>query len=131
MCLSASTIILFNKKTISRHGGDDLGALKRGEISSLHEMVEMTSQMYGFDETEKICLAVYHIVKGHVFGDGNKRTATLVLHNCLRENGYSYTGRPKDLAEKIIELASSDPKAKREAVLKFSYFLKSRLQDRC
>jgi len=130
MCLSLATLILFNKQALKKFGGDDLGVLKYDEIESLAEFVEMTCDLYGFDDIERDCLVVYQIVKKHFFGDGNKRTANYVLINCLREKGLAYVGRPKDLADKIIELASSDPNAKREAILQLSYFLKSHLQKR-
>ena len=84
--------------------------------------------MYAWDEIERICLAVYQIVKKHPFMDANKRTAAFVLLNCLKQSGYVYTDRPKDLAKKIIELAQTLPAEKEKAVLDIAYFIKARLQ---
>jgi death-on-curing protein len=130
MCLSASTIILFNNSALENFGGYRGGVKCREDVDSLFYYVQLVGEQKGWDTVERICLAAYQIVKNHVFWDANKRTATLVILNCLKESGYSYTGRPKDLADQIIELAASPPSKKDEAILKLSYFLKRHLQKK-
>ena len=133
MCLSPATIIVFNRKALKKFGGfggATNGIRNRSDLENLSEYVEYAADMYGWDDIQKYCLAVYQIVKLHPFTDGNKRTAGYVLLNCLRKKGFSYTGREKDLAEQIIGLAKTDPGKKEESVLNFSYFIKSKLQKR-
>ncbi len=132
MCLSPATIIMFNRKALKKFGGfGGANSIRnRSDLENLSEYVEYAADMYEWDDIQKYCLAVYQIVKLHPFTDGNKRTAGYVLLNCLRKSGLSYTGREKDLAEEIIELAKTDPVKKEESVLNFSYFIKSRLQKR-
>lgn len=130
ICLSPATIIVFNRKALKKFGGFG-GANRirnRSDLENLSQYVEYAGDLYEWDAIQKYCLAVYQIVKLHPFTDGNKRTAGYVLLNCLRKKGLHYTGRKKDLAKKIIELAKTDPGKKKASVLHFSYFLKSRLQ---
>jgi prophage maintenance system killer protein len=130
MCLSPETIILFNNKALKKYGGFGGGVRSYAEIDKLAEYVEITGKLYGWDDIECICLAVYQIVKNHPFWDANKRTATYVLLNCLREKRLFYTGRPKDLANQIIKLAETSSDQKEHAVLELSYFIKAHLQKR-
>lgn len=127
MCLSPETILAAHRKVIARFGGID-GTRESADIEGLAEYAEDTALRYGWDDTERFCLAVYQIVKKHPFLDGNKRTAMAVLLNCLRKYGYSYTGRPKDLAVRIEDIAKSASGDKENVILDFSYFLKARLQ---
>ncbi len=129
MCLSSYTIKLFHHKAIENYGGDS-GILSEEGIDTLEEYIELTAEMYGWGNIETICLAVYQLIKGHYFIDANKRTANYVLLNCLRRLGFLYTGREKDLVNKIIELAATDASQKEESVLDLAYFLRSRLQKR-
>ena len=130
MCLSPSTLILFNDSTIKKHGGYSGGVRSHQDIDSLAEYVRMVGTQYGWDEIERICLAAYQIIKNHIFWDGNKRTAMLTIQNCLRELGYSFTGRPKDLASKLITMAAAPANEKEESVLGLAYFIRSHLQKR-
>lgn len=127
MCLSPETLILFNRKAVKKHGGI-IGIRYYEDIDTLAEYVSNAAAMYGWDEIERICLAVYQIVKKHPFLDANKRTAAFVLLNCMKQSGYVYTDRPKDLANKIIQLAQTPSNEKEQAVLDIAYFLKARLQ---
>lgn len=130
MCLTASTIILFNKSALEKFGGYRGGVKCRKDVDSLSDYVQMVGEQKEWDLVERICLAAYQIVKNHVFWDANKRTATLVILNCLKEFGYTYTGRAKDLVDQIIVLASSQADKKDEAIMELAYFLKRHLQKR-
>ena len=129
-CLSYDTIVLANYKILEKSGGFSGGIKSNDDIEKLAEYVIYSSEKYKFDEFECLSLAVYQIVKNHLFWDGNKRTAMSVLLNCLRGMGYFYTDRPKDLANKIIEIASSPSRNKEDMVRDFSYFIKARLQKK-
>jgi death on curing protein len=48
------------------------------------------------------------IAKGHVFLDGNKRTALLSMLGFLDENGYSTSADPVGLAEMIVRLVGDE-----------------------
>ncbi len=131
-CLSLDTIVLLHHKAVTRHGGDRsaLSRNNREKLEDIQGYIEGVSQYNQPDKLEYICFAIYMLVKGHFFLDGNKRTATLVLLNCLKELGYKYTGKQKDLANKIIAVSQSDPKEKEETVSELSYFIRIRLQVR-
>jgi death-on-curing protein len=126
MCLSAATIINFNKKTVQK-SGEEFSILHRSSIDGLSAQVDLDSDYAGYDSVERVCLAAYQLAKGHYFIEGNKRTAMLVLLNCLRKEGLSYTGRPKDLAVKIVSITQTNPADKRAAILELAYFLKHRI----
>ncbi len=127
-CLSPERIMLFHAKAIQRFGGGE-GILHPGNIRTLQDyVVEVAAPNFGFDDIETACLATYQIAKGHFFMDGNKRTANYILLNCIKSLGYTYTGRPIDLARKIEELSQSPSDKKESTVRELSYYLKARLQ---
>ena len=51
---------------------------------------------------------LYHIVKGHAFTDGNKRTALAATTLFLKKNGYHFT-MSKDDAYRLTMRLSDDP----------------------
>lgn len=123
MCLKASTIMTLHRRAVSEHGGVNSGSVPH-DIAALYEYVEDAVPRYDFDEIEGLALAAYQIVKKHPFIDGNKRTAMLLILNCLRIMCIKFTGRPKDLAESLISMAKSDPSKKEDAVRLLAYFIK-------
>ena len=128
-CLHAGTITTANARALKDYGG--MNAIRNfKDISGLQSYVKETAGRYDFGDIQTICLAVYQIMKLHPFMDGNKRTANAILLNCLRKMDRSFTGRPKDLAYEIINLANSESKNKKEAILSLSYFVKAHLQNR-
>ncbi len=126
MCLSANTIILFNKKIV-RESGEDFCIRDQEQIENLRNYVNSVCYYYDFDIIETYCLAAYQIIKGHYFLEGNKRTAYYVLINCLKKENRHYNGRPIDLARKIEEIAKSNSADKKNVILDLAYFIKSRL----
>ena len=121
-------------KAIEKEGGS-FGLLKPDLLISLAELVEQTAHYMdqegrSLDFIEKLSLAVYLLVKGHPFQDGNKRTALRMLINCLRLAGLKYSGRPMDLAYLIEAMAKSKPSEKEKVFLEFAWFLKRHLQIR-
>ncbi len=115
-----------HRRAVDVHGGVNSAKIPP-EVENLAEYVEDTAMRYEFDEIETIALAAYQIVKKHPFVDGNKRTAELLTHNCFRRVTMKFTGRHKDLALQIIELATSDPSKKEESIRLLAYFLKRNL----
>ncbi|WP_084271083.1 Fic family protein [Thermosulfurimonas dismutans] len=133
-CLSPRTLVLLNWKSIQKEGGS-FGVLKPELLVNLAELVEQTAHYMAqegrsLDFIERVSLAVYLLVKGHPFQDGNKRTALRMLINCLRLAELKYTGRPIDLAYSIEAIAKSDPSEKEKLFLEFAGFLKRHLQRR-
>ncbi len=133
-CLSPKTLVLLNLKSIEKEGGS-FGLLKPEFLEGLAELVEQTAHYMAqegreLDFIERLALAVYLLIKGHPFQDGNKRTALRMLVNCLRLAGLRYTGRPIDLAYRIETIAKSDPKEKEKVFLELASFLKRHLQKR-
>ena len=133
-CLSPKTLLLFNLKSIEKEGGT-FGLLKPEFLEGLAELVEQAAHYLAqggrkLDFVEKLSLAVYLLIKGHPFQDGNKRTALRVLVNCLRLAGLRYTGRPMELAYRLEAMAKSDPTEKEKVFLELASFLKRHLQRR-
>ncbi|MGF1464424.1 MAG: type II toxin-antitoxin system death-on-curing family toxin [Maricaulaceae bacterium] len=59
--------------------------------------------------TTKIELAAFYaeaIAQGHIFNDGNKRTAFVVMEYFFRINGIQTEFDPELVADKIVELAT-------------------------
>ena len=55
---------------------------------------------------------MYHVIKGHVFNDGNKRTGLAVALTFLRRNGILCPSLPEeDSYQFVIEVASSSEPA--------------------
>ena len=127
MCLSSATIILFNQKVVTSRG-EEFQVLHPSQLDGLAKQVNLESDYARYDGIERLSLAVYQLVKGHYFIEGNKRTALLVLMNCLRKSSIKYTGRGIDLSRKLVEMAQTKSQDKRVSIMEFSYFLKHRLQ---
>lgn len=128
-CLKSSTIRLIHDKVLRKYGGNP-GIKDPDALENIQSYVLMVTEAMDetWDEINIIILAAYQIVKNHIFWDANKRTAQFLILNCLRQLGYFYTGRPKDLSNKLIEFAASDSGQKREAIYNLSYFIKAHLQ---
>jgi death-on-curing protein len=128
-CLDAKRIYSAHFKVIQRYGGSD-GIISPDVVDNLAASVETTAQYspQPLDDIERACLACYLIVKGHPFQDGNKRTAYATLINCLKTLGYRYSGRPKDLAVLIVEMAASPPLRKHQEFMTLAYHVKGRAQ---
>ena len=71
---------------------------------------------------------VRSLLVDHVFQDGNKRTAFYIILKCLKSINKTFTGRHKDLAYKIVDIAKSNSTEKEIKILELAYFLKRHLK---
>ncbi|KJR41844.1 death-on-curing family protein [Candidatus Magnetoovum chiemensis] len=128
-CLEFNTITKANRKAIEEKGGSHR-ILSKETIENIAGYVENTGSMRQWDDIELICLAAYQIIKGHPFLDGNKRTAYGIILGCLKSINKRFTGRHRDLAYKIVEIAKSKSNEKDNMVSGLAYYLKAHLQER-
>jgi death-on-curing protein len=57
---------------------------------------------------EKAARYAFGIIKNHPFADANKRTGTIVMATFLKQNGYRFKPRHKDLEQIILDVASGE-----------------------
>ena len=91
--LSKNVIVLTNKKTVSKHGGQYIypyNFLNEGSLNYLIEMV--SSELFGKEIyptiSEKAGFYMYNIISNHIFCDGNKRTGLEASILFLDLNGF-------------------------------------------
>jgi death-on-curing protein len=91
--LQIQDILLINKKTIERHGGNftpPFNILREGALDYLVEAVD--GELFGEpmypDIANKAAFYMFQIVTGHIFQDGNKRTGLEATLLFLKLNGY-------------------------------------------
>lgn len=72
-------------------------ALNRAENYSFYEDINDL-----FEIASIYCIA---IAQGHLFNDGNKRTAFSVVYNFLEINGYELDAKSEDIVEIMLEVA--------------------------
>jgi death-on-curing protein len=92
--LSKSHLIAINRMTINQHGGSFLAPTNILHEDRLDYLLDAVDQQV-FGETlhptisSKAAVYFYHIVTGHVFHDGNKRTGLAAALVFLQLNGYT------------------------------------------
>jgi len=89
---TVSQICEINHLMIEKYGGLFLPPNNISNSSSLEHVltiirVDLYGQMLYPTLEDKACAIAYHIIKGHVFFDGNKRTAMHTAWEFLRSNG--------------------------------------------
>jgi death on curing protein len=100
-------IVLLNRKIIDRYGGLRHHVLNGGALSSALSNIE--HGVYGqnpFPNLEdKASKLAFAIATGHVFSDGNKKTAVSALDLMLELNGQTLSASEIDLIETMYKLA--------------------------
>ncbi len=86
--LAEDDFLLINEQQIARYTGlkSPIGIAKLNEFEYLLDMVENDAFYPGL--VEKAAFYVEKIITNHIFHDGNKRTAAMVLDIFLKNNGY-------------------------------------------
>jgi death on curing protein len=72
-------------------------ALKRAETYSFYEEVD--------DLFEIAAIYCISVAQGHLFNDGNKRTAFSILYNFLELNGYELEASSADIVDIMLKIA--------------------------
>lgn len=91
--LTEEDFLLINEEQIKRYGGQKglIGIAQPNEFQYLLDMVE--DDYYYPSLIDKAALYVEKIITNHIFHDGNKRTAAMVLDIFLKNNGYRIKDR--------------------------------------
>ena len=108
--LTTFDIIATHDETIKRYGGLS-GAVDPLKADVLIERVRNHEHYQGL--TDVFALAALYcvaIARGHIFLDGNKRTAINCTWDFLKLNGVQ-TYAPRDLEETVIKVATGERKA--------------------
>lgn len=98
---------------------------KRPDLSvdALVGRIQSNLTYQAFNSIEEIAALYAEVVaKGHVFNDGNKRTALLSMITFLDINGYHLVVDQNNLADQIVDLADGKSNYKR-----FAMWLKPKL----
>ena len=91
--LKKEEIILINKLTIERHGGNFVGPKNMFKEDSLDYLIEaVEGEIFGkvihSELYEKAGMYMFTIISNHIFQDGNKRTGLESALLFLKLNGY-------------------------------------------
>lgn len=131
--LSKQKIVEINKKTVSAHGGNFVppqNILKGDNLDYLVEAVE--GEMFGapiYPEIhQKAAVYFYNIINGHIFTDGNKRTALVAAIYFLNWNGYKIKVNIDNTDIQIVEPLTFD-KEKNTKLFQMATFFAAGLGD--
>jgi death-on-curing protein len=109
--LSIEDVELLHADLIERYGGSRQPGHRGAE--GVSAAVAGVSNSYYEDVFDLSAAYAVYIVMGHVFGDGNKRTASATMLVFLRLNGVRIDARPEELRDLMLDLqvqAESDPR---------------------
>jgi len=106
--ISVQQIINLNREIILRTGGFARGAGRLQNKNSLEYVVALVNSI---GDGETFCMSVhemaaalaFHIISGHVFIDGNKRTGMIAALWFLERNGWSLSKNVKE--NHLVQLA--------------------------
>ena len=108
VCPSIDHIVRINHTLVGRYGGAAHHLRDGGPLSNALNVVQ--NPVYGVDlfptVEEKAAKLAHAIATGHVFADGNKKTAASVLDLVLNLNGSILLVPQDELVEMMIDLAN-------------------------
>lgn len=103
--LSAEQLVALHAAAMA-YGGGEAGASHRGDpLGAAEAVVQAVKNSYYATAYELGAAYAVYIVRGHVFLDGNKRTAALSLATFLRLNGAPLVASNAVLVRLMIDLA--------------------------
>ena len=103
----SSSVIKIHDSIIDKYGG--LHGLKDG-LNSLESALNRPKDYYyyeSYDVPKMAAIYIHAIAAGHVFNDGNKRTATKIAEIFLIRNGYYLLIDNFFLGELVLGIASN------------------------
>lgn len=112
--LTKDDIVLINKGTIERHGGQFIAPFNLLNESSLDYLVEaVNAQVFGTsmypEVSDKAAFYMHSIIANHVFQDGNKRTGLASALVFLNMHGFELRDSLTALEIPEWNDASSEP----------------------
>lgn len=101
--LTSEQIVAIHDAVLSRHGGGS-GAGHRGGLEVIEAVAQAVKNSY-YEGAEELAAAyAVYIVQGHVFLDGNKRTALAAMDVFLAANGVKSRASNQDMFEAMLEI---------------------------
>ena len=102
--LSAEEIITMHEKLLELYGGEEGGGHRGAGYEGVEAAVQAVNNSY-YESLEELAAAyAVYIVQGHVFMDGNKRTASASMLTFLVANKKTPKLSMKDTASIMLEL---------------------------
>ena len=108
--VSANDIVVIHDAIVTEIGGST-GIREPGMLASVSEKPKTTfgkEELYP-DIFTKTATIYEGLCNYHVFIDGNKRTAALVMYRFLTINGYELTATNKQLEDYTLFVATNNP----------------------
>jgi len=114
--LSTEQIVDIHRALIERWGGSAGGGPRGARYEGVEAAVQAVKNSYYETAAELAAAYAVYIVQGHVFLDGNKRTAAAAMLTFLEANGSPVRLRAERVAAMMIEVqqraeAGDDPGA--------------------
>ena len=114
--LSTEQIVDIHRTLIERWGGSPGGGPRGARYEGVEAAVQAVKNSYYETAAELAAAYAVYIVQGHVFLDGNKRTAAAAMLTFLEANGSPVRLRAERVAAMMIEVqrraeAGDDPGA--------------------
>lgn len=105
--LTLDDVLALHSGSIAQFGGD-AGIKDLGLLQSALAMPQATFSGADLHETlaEKAAAYLFHVVKNHAFGDGNKRTGLACALVFLELNGYRWEASDDLLIAVTLDVAS-------------------------
>lgn len=101
-------IVLANRRILARIGGGVHQVINDAPL--LYALDCITGPIFSVDQfptlEDKACRLAFAIATGHVFQNGNKRTAVSALDFMLEDNGHSLQAGQQEVVDKFEEMAT-------------------------
>jgi death-on-curing protein len=102
--LSAEEIVVMHEKLLELYGGEEGGGHRGAGYEGVEATVQAVNNSY-YEALEELAAAyAVYIVQGHVFMDGNKRSASASMLTFLVANGQTPKLSMEDTAPIMLEL---------------------------
>jgi death-on-curing protein len=102
--LSSEQVVAMHAELLKRWGGAEGGGHRGSEHEGVEAAVQAVKNSYYESREELAAAYAVYIVQGHVFLDGNKRTAAAAMLTFLLANGGRTLRSSNELALAMLEL---------------------------
>ncbi len=125
---SPSDVVDYHRQQLEEFGGvpGDYGD-PEGKISSIFNSLDYASDIYK-TPAEVASYIIYHIAKGHVFLDGNKRTAFMTGTVFLAYNRFEIDAPDDDIESFMVWVAGSDARDNENVIQRMVEWIVTRLR---
>jgi death-on-curing protein len=102
--LSSEQVVAMHAELLKRWGGAEGGGHRGSEHEGVEAAVQAVKNSYYESREELAAAYAVYIVQGHVFLDGNKRTAAAAMLTFLLANGGRTLMSSNEVARAMLEL---------------------------